>query len=370
MCAPAYVLPEPGGPWIARYVPSSRVTTAPPRRSALRRRDDRRARFGSCESAARAGAAGRAPRGTAPARRCRAPRPTRRQPRQRSRCAVVVNRLAGDQTPRVGHVAGASPRLRSIVPRTSSMSTTVPAAFVRRRDRRARRRPRTCGPAARTCSGTPSTASRADLTFVLEAADALAVVDEVVVGSSCEPAEVTPTTRASGLAPVPVQQLREEPAACCARRARPAPRRRRRARSASASSFASCSATRSDGTASRGSGRAGSGRTRASASGGACSSQSRSSRGGLAVVRVVALDLVEASRWVVARRASSRRRRCSPRVHHLARGALHVELLDLLERVRLGADAHALAHDRVEVDEHARRAAARRPRPRACRARP
>ena len=57
-------------------------------------------------------------------------------------------------------------------------------------------------------------------------------------------------------------------------------------------------------------------------------------------------------------------------VHHLARGTLHVELLDLLERVRLAADAHALAHDRVEVDEHARRAAARRPPSRGCRARP
>ena len=70
-------------------------------------------------------------------------------------------------------------------------------------------------------------------------------------------------------------------------------------------------------------------------------------------------------------RATARTRRSSrrPRSRAVSR-CVHVEGLDLLDRVARLRDPQRPARRPVEVDEHARCAAARRPRPRACRAGP
>ena len=261
-CArPWYVLPEPGGPWIARYEPLS---------SASRRRVGRGA------------ATGRGSRGTGRARRCRGRRPIRRRSAIAFAQTLVSIGPARDQ-----RAAGGSP-------------ADVLGAALEVERARGRRRSRTISPAFLPVAG--STGCRADRELVvlrlelvpvhgrlsylvahllleLEAADALAVVDEVVVALVARSGGSTPTTRASprGGASRAARRAASRRAARASRARQPAPAQRCRA----PPRCGELARTRSP--SARATGR-GIGPNCASASARRASSQSRSSRGGAAVV--------------------------------------------------------------------------------------
>ena len=117
MCAPVYVLPEPGGPWIARHVASSCPTSRRAASSGASPGATSGAPGSDPALAAAGAAAGRGRRGTGPARRCRARRPSSPTSHERVAQHVVVESAPGGiSVVRVRHVAASSTRLRSMMP--------------------------------------------------------------------------------------------------------------------------------------------------------------------------------------------------------------------------------------------------------------
>ena len=254
------------------------------------------------------------------------------------------------------------PRLRSSVPAASSMRDDAPRRAAGGRvahlrpdvDRRA--------PAPGSGSGRRSSGPTPPPAHELQAADRLALGDALVVGQVVHQVEVAPPERLL-LAPVPAQQLRQEPARRPARASRTAGSSGTpsHSRSASPATWASCSDSAGFGSGSLGSGR-GSGSPTSPPARRVCLRASRGAASWRRSRRGCSARCCAGSRPSPAsvarptpcrpRPASSRRRRCSSRRRAGFRPSRQpVQRLELLDRVALDRRAQPLADGPEQVHE-------------------
>ena len=218
------VLPVPGGPWIASTVSSSRsARVARDRRHVGAVRGERVARRRRRRSGAAGAGAGRAPPGTGPVPRARARRRDRRAAPARRASAPSANGFVGISATGMGvaRVALEADRAVDGVERDDRRPRRVPARAVGRSGR-ARctpcpRRPsspargRTGSGGARTCSIRPRSASKRSSA----SADPSATRSSIGASTSRKWSHHWRLR----LAPVPVEQRREQPAALLVGRA-------------------------------------------------------------------------------------------------------------------------------------------------------
>ena len=237
--APVYVLPEPGGPWMARHVASRCPRADGPRRVPVRRADERRAR----RLALHSGRPAQQQVARGAERRARIVDPVRRDPARRRPSSARAARQS-DRPPAGSASCGCGTSLvSSAALEFDEADRVVDRDDLARAPRRSRDRSGACPPGTcvlrleRVAADVDCFTWPTSPTYV-EVADALAVVDEVVVGQVVAAGGSTPTTRASARAGASASSCASSQRACCssatarpgrpARRRRPRPRARRR----------------------------------------------------------------------------------------------------------------------------------------------